>query len=153
MDEKYANLLKWLLIKIKIHKKHLTNDLRNVFIPRNAIYTCNLGENIGYEKGGNKSRPVLVVSHADLNKKSGNVVIVPLSSKIKWKDKQKKKLRFDSHYVLYKSKYNKLDEDSAVQCEDIRVVSKNRLGDFVCYINDTKDVNNINKRLKYTLQL
>ena len=34
-----------------------------------------------------------------------------------------------------KSKYNKLNYDSAVQCEDIRSVSKARMGKYICKID------------------
>ncbi len=152
MYNKASALINWLDRKLKLHNGHMINDKANWHVPRGAIYTCYLGENIGYEKGGLDSRPVLVVSTDQLNKKSGNVVIVPLSKHIKWEDKPRRKLKYDSHFVLYKSKYTKLNHDSAIQCEDIRVVSKSRLGDLVCFVDDI-EMKKINKRLKFTFQI
>ena len=51
-----------------------------------------------------------------------------------------------------KSKYNNLNYDSAVQCEDIRCVSKARMGKYICSI-DTTDLDEIKKRLKKALQI
>ncbi|MGI6227811.1 MAG: type II toxin-antitoxin system PemK/MazF family toxin [Peptococcales bacterium] len=150
---KYENLLRWSSHKIKLHEKFINNNLTKWKVPRKAIYGCYLGENIGFEKSGLDSRPVLVVSNELVNNGSGNVVVVPLSKNIKWKDNVKNsKLRYYSHYVLYKSKYNKLNEDSAIQCEDIRVISKSRLGNLICFVEDD-DMKEINKRIKYTLQV
>lgn len=150
---KYENLLKWTFTKIKIHEKHDRNNQAKILIPRMSIYTCQMGENIGHEKGANKPRPILVVSNDTINGESSNVIIIPLSTTIKWKDPVKKKLKFASHYVLKNSRYTKLTDDSAVQCEDIRCVSKARLGVFICMVDEPYDIKEINKRIKYTLQV
>lgn len=152
-EEKSSNLFMWMDKKLKLHELHIKNNQSGWKVQRGSIYTCYLGENIGFEKGvSTQSRPVLVVSSDDLNRKSGNVVIVPLSKNIKWKDVSKKTLQYQSHYVLYKSKYKKLEHNSAIQCEDVRVVSKSRLGSLICFI-DKPDMSKISKRLKYTFQI
>lgn len=143
--------IKWFWKKFKLEQAFNRNILRNWFVKRKSIYTCYLGENIGDEKGKLDSRPVLVVSADHINRSNSNVVVVPLSKNIKWKDPIKKVLRYDYHYVLYKRKYNKLTHDSAVQCEDIRVVSKKRLGDLIEEI-DNNDMKEIRKRLRRVLQ-
>lgn len=151
--DKFEKLIMWTGTKVKLHNRHTVNDQATVNIPIYSIYTCLLGENVGYEKGDNKARPVLVISNEEINKRSGNVIIVPLSKNIKWKDTEKTKLRYDSHYVLKKSKYTKLAFDSAIQCEDIRVVSKARLGSYVCNLSDPYDIKQIKKRIKYTFEI
>ena len=45
-----------------------------------------------------------------------------------------------------------MNYDSAVQCEDIRCVSKARMGKYICSIDNT-DLNEIKKRLKKALQI
>lgn len=151
---KYENLFRWGSTKLWLHEKFSKNNQSKWFVPRGAIYSCHLGENVGYEKSGLTGRPVLVVTNDSLNKTSGNVVVIPLSKNIKWDQRAlpKKKLKQNSHYVLYNSKYKKLNYDSSVQCEDIRSVSKSRLGTFICFV-EPDDMTAIRKKLKYTLQI
>ena len=59
-----------------------------------------------------------------------------MTKEIKYKDNNTKtELKYEWHYVLKKSKYNKLNYDSTVQCEDIRSVSKARMGKYICKID------------------
>ena len=111
-----------------------------------------MGINIGHEKSRLEARPCLIVSTDEINRKSSNVIIVPLSKDIKYKRGSNSELAYDWHYVLHKSKYPQLNYDSAVQCEDIRCVSKSRMGRFITKI-DANDLNEIKKRLKSTLQI
>lgn len=114
------------------------------FFPRSAIVSVFFGENVGYEKSG--MRPALVVSLDVNNKTNGNVVVVPLT-----KIQNKQRGLLNTQYLLLSSKY-KLKFDSVVQCEDIRVVSKARLGDVIDFV-DPADMKQIDKRLKYLLSL
>jgi mRNA interferase MazF len=128
-----------------------TPNLKRWFTPRGGIYTCHLGENVGGEKNG-IGRPVLVVSSDRTNRSNDSILVVSLTTKIKWQDEVNKKLKYDTHYVLWKKDFPKLDENSAVLCEEIRLVSKARLGDFICQI-DKPFMNQIKKRLKNALQI
>lgn len=47
---------------------------------------------------------------------------------------------------------NRINYNSAVKCEDIRSVSKARMGKYICKI-DVSDMNEIRKRIKKTLQI
>ena len=149
---KFENLLRWTAHKLKLQDKFVNNNQINVKYPRGAIYACYLGENIGHEKSRLEARPCLIVSTNGINFKSTNVIVVPLSKDIKYKDSSNTQLKYEWHYVLKKSKYNNLNYDSAVQCEDIRCVSKARMGKYICSI-DTTDLNEIKKRLKKALQI
>lgn len=111
-----------------------------------------MGVNIGHEKSRLEARPCLIVSTDEINKKSSNVIVVPLSKEIKYKKGSGTELAYPWHYVLLKTKYHKLTYDSTVQCEDIRCVSKSRMGKFIMKI-DSEDMNEVKKRLKRTLQL
>jgi mRNA interferase MazF len=152
MTNKFENLYKWSAHKLRLQEKFFKNDQKKAKYPRGAIYACYLGENIGHEKSRLEARPCLIVSSNGINYKSTNVIIVPLSKDIKYKDDSSTELKYDWHYVLYKTKYNKLSFDSAIQCEDIRCVSKSRFGKFITKISDD-DMSEIKKRLKSTLQI
>lgn len=90
---------------------------------RGGIFDCELGYgNIGGEK--NKTRPVLILSKNILNN-GHTVVVVPLSTKF---DRLPSGLpKYNNHYLLRKSKYRFLDQDSVVKFEDIRSVDVVRL--------------------------
>lgn len=145
--------IKWLNKKLKLNKHFELNKQRlsNWKVHRGQIYTCFLGENIGYEKSRLEARPCLIVSTKQINHESGNIIVVPLSKNIKYLDNTEM-LKYPYHYVLKKSKYPKLDYDSAIQCEDIRCISKARIATFVCN-TDPKDMSQIKKRLKIALQI
>ena len=149
---KYEELYRWACHKLRLQEKFERRSQANVFYPRGSIYACYMGINIGHEKSRLEARPCLIVSSDRINKKSSNVIIVPLSKEIKYKDGTKTELYYDWHYVLKKSKYNSLTFDSAVQCEDIRCVSKSRMGKFITKI-DPNDMKEIRKRLKKALQI
>ena len=152
MYDRTKKFISWLNTKVFLNEKYNANTMafRNLFTPRGHIYTCHLGENIGDEKCG-KGRPVLIVSNDSANRKNSNVIVVTLSKNIKYVPNSKV-LKFKSHYVLSNSKYTKLAFDSCVQTEDIKVISKSRLGKHICSIDKT-DMNAIKKRLKYSLDI
>ena len=152
INNKYENLLRWTATKIKLQDKFNKNSQSTVKYPRGAIYACHLGENIGHEKSRLEARPCLIISTNRINYKSTNVIVIPLTKEIKYKNNSTSILKYEWHYVLRKSKYNKLNYDSALQCEDIRCVSKARMGTFICNIDNT-DLNEIRKRLKKALQI
>lgn len=149
---KYENLFRWSAHKLRLQDKFTKKNQLKTKYPRGFIYACYLGENIGHEKSRLEARPCLIVSTNGINFKSTNVIVVPLSKDIKYKNESSTELRFEWHYVLKKEKYQNLNYDSAVQCEDIRCVSKSRMGKFITKI-DNDDMSEIRKRLKKALQL
>ncbi len=150
MPNIFEDMARWFAYSIKLQDRFAAKPIPGTKIYRGDIYACFLGQNIGYEKSKLLPRPCVVVSIDQINAHSGNVVVIPLSKQIKWEDAAKKILRYDWHYVLYKSKY-KLNFDSAVQCEDIRCISKTRLGQYIDHVDQT-DMKNITKRIKRALQ-
>lgn len=149
---KYEAMYRWICYKLKLQEKFERNNQIHASYPRGAIYACYMGMNIGHEKSRLEARPCLIVSTDEINRKSSNVIVVPLSKEIKYKHGSNTELAYDWHYVLRKAKYNRLNYDSAVQCEDIRCVSKSRMGRFITKVSPD-DMNEIKKRLKSTLQL
>ena len=138
----------WLNTSIQINEEY--NPATDKYIPRGRIVNVNYGENIGFEK--NEIRPSVVVSVNSSNQSSGNIVVVPLTKK---QNKQKGDRPFrllKSQYLLLNEKYAGLTYDSVVQCEDLRVVSKARLGDLLDTVSE-EDLKEIDKRLKYMLDL
>ncbi|MDO3409895.1 type II toxin-antitoxin system PemK/MazF family toxin [Saccharibacillus sp. CPCC 101409] len=145
---RYSEVIDWFALQKKINEKYTGG--RGHFFPRKAIVTAFLGENVGFEK--NKVRPAIVVSVDSNNQTSGNVAIVPLTKEENKIDrttgKPVSKRLLASQYKLFKSKYGKLNHNSIVQCEDVRIVSKARIGDVIDFIDDA-DMKQISKRLKY----
>lgn len=153
IDNKYENMFRWMSNKLRIQDRFIRNNQSNIKYPRGAIYACYFGENIGHEKSRLEARPCVVVSNNRINYNSTNIVVIPLTKEIKYKDdKTKTELKYEWHYVPKKTTYDKLNYDSAVQCEDIRSVSKARMGKYICKI-DVCDMNEIRKRIKKTLQI
>ena len=149
---KFEALYRWSSHKMRLQDKFEHNSQIHVKYPRGSIYACYMGVNIGHEKSRLEARPCLIISTDEINKKSSNVIVVPLSKEIKFKKDSTTELAYPWHFVLYKSKYNKLSYDSVVQCEDIRCVSKSRMGQFITKI-EPEDINEIKKRLKRALQI
>lgn len=149
---KFENILRWTSHKIKIQDSFNRKNQCRVKYPRGAIYAYYLGENIGHEKSRLEARPCVIVSNNRINYKSSNIIIVPLSKEIKYKDNSTSELKYEWHYVLKQSKYPTLNYDSAIQCEDIRCISKARVGKYICQVN-TDDLNEIRKRIKKALQI
>lgn len=143
---RYDKAIKWFGLQTKMNEHYQGGN--GHFFPRSAIVTVFFGENVGYEKSG--TRPAVIVSSDISNQTSGNIVVVPLTKEQNKIHGQTVKL-LNSQYRLYKTKY-KLNYNSIVQCEDIRVVSKERIGNVIDFV-DSIDMKNINKRLKYILNI
>lgn len=144
---RHSEAIKWFALSMKMNESY--EGGAGHFFPRGALVTVFLGENVGYEKAG--QRPALIVSNDSNNKTSGNVLVVPLTKEENKMNKQTgmseppRLLR--SQYRLSKDKY-KLKHHSILQCEDMRVISKERIGTIFDFV-DATDMQNIGKRLKY----
>lgn len=91
-------------------------------IYRNQIYYANLSPSQGSEQGG--LRPVLIIQNNVGNKHSPTTIVAPLTTKLG-------KSRLPTHVEL-----NGLDNlrPSVVLCEQIRVIAKERITDYVCEV-------------------
>lgn len=158
--KKGERLDRWATDKYRIcmHRIDHHETYNNMQIVQGAIYTCEFGENIGYEQGRpitENRRPALVISNNAHNRRSGTVVVVPLSTKIKRftiNDRGVKVPTIGSQYFLYKSRYPFLRDDSVVKVEKIREVDKVRLDALMGIIRKT-DLNNILERLKWLTKI
>lgn len=156
--DKKAKLDEWHPKKIALANEWIENEQKQMKRPiiRGAIFTCELGENIGTEQNG--ERPVLVISNDWINRTSGSVKIAPLSTKLKTKTitdrKGKTKIvpRLKTHYFLQKEVYPFLAQTSAVKLEELTTVNKVRLKQHIGNINDD-DLNKIMNRVKWVFDL
>lgn len=145
---RHKEAMKWLVEATEINETY--NPRNHNFIPRGRVVNVNYGENIGYEKS--LTRPSIIVSVDSSNQSSGNVLVVPLTKKMN-KTKNSRPFRLlKSQYLLLKTNYTGLAFDSIVQCEDIRSVSKARLGDLLDTVSED-DMKEIDKRLNFILGL
>ncbi|MET3507704.1 type II toxin-antitoxin system PemK/MazF family toxin [Halalkalibacter oceani] len=155
--KKEERIRNWTERKIKLAHKWIENEDVQKARPmiQGAIHLCMLGENVGNEQGG--ERPVLVISNNRVNSSSGNVKVIPLTTKLKTKTVKRKGAerivpKVATHYFLKKAKYNFLDKDSAAKVEETTTVSKVRLTAYLGNI-DESDLPAIKSRLKWLFDL
>lgn len=145
---RHLEAMKWLVEATDLNESYSLGNY--TFIPRGRIVNVNYGENVGFEK--NLTRPSIIVSVDSSNQSSGNVLVIPMTKKTN-KAKGGRPFRLlRSQYLLLKSNYTGLAFDSVVQCEDIRSVSKARLGDLLDTVTE-EDMKEIDKRLSYIIGL
>lgn len=110
-------------------------------IKRGEIYWATLGDTAGSEQGG--TRPVLIIQNDMGNRYSPVTIVAPLTTKIRTK-----------HHIPT-NVYLRPDEvgrESAVHCEQIRAISKDRLGDYIATLSDER-MKDIDNALKISLDL
>lgn len=107
-------------------------------INQRDVILCDFGEGVGSEQ--ESVRPALIVSNNLNNAYSDTIIVCPITS-------QKKK-ELPTHYILTKQDYPFFKRDiSTVLCEQIRCVSRERLGMILGSINDN-DWNGILEKVK-----
>lgn len=105
-------------------------------IEKGDIYYASLDPIIGSEQSGN--RPVVVVQNNIGNKYSPTVLIAPITSKVNSKP------NLPTHIFIKKN--GKIIHDSIILIEQIRVIDKQRLQEFLCKI-DPEKIDEINKAI------
>ena len=99
------------------------------------IYYANLSKNtVESEQGG--IRPVIIVQNDIGNKHSPTVIVLPMTSEIK-------KSNMPTHCIIHKSERNGLKVDSMVLAEQIRVIDKSRLQDYIGFLDNTSEQNEV----------
>lgn len=97
-------------------------------INQKDILLCDFGEGVGSEQ--EKTRPALIVSNNLNNAYSDTIIVCPITS-------QNKKKEFPTHFTLDNIKYPFFTKDNnTVLCEQIRCVSRQRLGQYLGSIDD-----------------
>ena len=99
------------------------------------IYYADLSKNtVNSEQGG--IRPVIIIQNDIGNKYSPTLIVLPITSEIK-------KENMPTHCILHKTEYNGLKVDSMVLAEQIRVIDKSRILDYIGYLDNTNEQNNV----------
>ena len=143
----------WHVEKKRLSSLYLSDHKKydKIRIERNCIYMAELGQNLGREL--TKVRPVLVISTDDFNSKSQpTALVIPITEDMVRDFRNPDKPRYQSHYFLLHSKYSFLEQDSSLQLEQIRCLSKIRFKRFMGRITE-EDSDNINNKLKYFISL
>ena len=99
------------------------------------IYYADLSKNtVNSEQGG--IRPVIVIQNDIGNRYSPTLIVLPITSEIK-------KENMPTHCILHRSIKNGLKVDSIVLAEQIRVIDKSRILDYIGYLDNTNEQNNV----------
>ena len=99
------------------------------------IYYANLSKNtVESEQGG--IRPVIIVQNDIGNRHSPTVIVLPMTSEIK-------KSNMPTHCIIHKTERNGLKVDSKVLAEQIRVIDKSRLQDYIGFLDKTNEQNEV----------
>jgi len=111
-------------------------------IRRGQIYLANLEPNIGSEQGG--VRPVLIIQNNKGNKHSGTTIAAPITTK-------RIPNRLPVHVYTFAGNSG-LPQNSSVMLEQIRVLDKSRLTDYVGRLNDFT-MDEVDRALKISVGL
>ena len=109
-------------------------------IKRGDVYYADLSPVIGSEQGG--VRPVVVVQNDKGNRYSKTIIIAPISKKMS-------KPPIPTHVIFSD---DSLSYVSMILCEQLRTIDKQRLGQWICTIDD-KTIEKINKAIRVSLAL
>lgn len=114
---------------------------------RGEIWTCEMGNNIGSEE--NKIRPVIIIQNNTGNDKSPTTIIIPISNKPK---------KIAVHIELKRCDYILVENESeeisgTILCEQIKVISKARLGRHIATLKPNFIFDLLNRKLKKSIEL
>jgi len=128
---RYKESITWFAKKTNINENHDVSSFHNLV--RGHVAFAEFGENIGDEK--NLLRPVLIISNDRQNSKSNCIIAAPMTNADNKKDVNGKIKLLATHALLEKSVFNFLKSSSIVQFENMRSISKARVGKPIGYID------------------
>ncbi|SHK17363.1 mRNA-degrading endonuclease, toxin component of the MazEF toxin-antitoxin module [Hathewaya proteolytica DSM 3090] len=136
--------IEWVKKKMEMSSK--SADDKNINPRRGEIWTCELGQNVGSEE--NKIRPVIIIQNNTGNLKGPTTIVVPISNR-------QKKIKV--HIQLRETDYNLVVGEAqkitgTVLCEQIKVVSKVRLGRKIATLKDDF-IKILDSKLRNSLEL
>lgn len=101
---------------------------------RGCVVNVNFGKGVGSEKNG--FRPAVILSSDEIiNNSSPNIIVAPITG-VEHKMSNNKPKMMVSHVYLSSKYYKELKKDSIIQLEDIRSISKKRVGKHVTCLSD-----------------
>ncbi len=127
----------------------MNNNVKNrirIVPKRGEVWTCELGQNIGSEE--NKIRPVIIIQNNTGNQNAPTTIVVPISNRPK-KIAVHISIR-NGDFELVKGE--KMEITGTVLAEQIRIVSKARLGRHVATLSD-KFMQLLDSKIKISLDL
>jgi mRNA interferase MazF len=107
---------------------------------RGDVYYADLSGSLGSEQGG--VRPVVIVQNDKGNRHSHTVIAAPISTKLS-------KPPIPTHVLIPE---NTLERSSMILLEQLRTLDKQRLGQWVCTL-DQKTMQYVNEAIKISLNL
>ncbi|NFJ31047.1 type II toxin-antitoxin system PemK/MazF family toxin [Clostridium botulinum] len=127
----------------------MNNNVKNrirIVPKRGEVWTCELGQNIGSEE--NKIRPVIIIQNDTGNQNGPTTIVVPISNRPK---------KIAVHISIRNgdfelAKGEKMEITGTVLAEQIRIVSKARLGRHVATLSD-KFMQLLDSKIKISLDL
>lgn len=111
-------------------------------IKRGEIYLANLEPIIGSEQGG--IRPVLIIQNNIGNKHSGTTIVAPITTK--------RVLNYLPIHIYLSADQTGLLKTSCVLLEQLRVLDKSRLTEYIGRVNDFT-MQDIDRALKISVGL
>ncbi len=115
------------------------------FVKRGQVYWCHFGLNIGSEISKSTPRPAVIVSNYSTNKKSSNVIVVPVTH-------NQSRLPYLVPISPVTDANGKVILDGQVDTADVICVSKARLGDPITTLSAAQ-MKDIDKSLSISLEL
>lgn len=121
-------------------------EINNIEFKRNQVYIANLGDDVvGSEQGG--VRPVLILQNNIGNRRSPNLIVLPLTTKTS------KKL-LPTHVLVTKEKYKGLSKDCIVLADQLKTISKQRITKpYPITIIKQEDMKKVEESLKVSVAL
>jgi len=117
-QKKYTTEISYAELQLRREQDGATYPMK--YIRRGEIYNAALGNTVGSEQGG--LRPVLILQRSRLCRSSPTVIVVPITSHLKYPSMR-------AHHVL--DEICPLHERSMVLTEQIRAIDKRRLGAYI----------------------
>ena len=109
-------------------------------VKRGDVYYADLSPVVGSEQGG--VRPVLVIQNDKGNKYSNTIIVAPISKKMS-------KPPIPTHVIFAD---DALSYVSMILCEQLRTIDKQRLGQWICTLDDTT-MGKVDHAIKVSLHL
>ena len=135
--------LSWMNTKSRLNA--LAPNAANRRVSRGQVYWCHFGLNIGSEISKTTPRPAVIVSNFSTNKKSANVIVVPVTH-------NKNQLPYLVPLTHVTDASGTVILDGQVDTADVICVSKARLGDEITKLSPAQ-MKAIDKSLAISLEL
>ena len=138
---KVQAMLEWL--KTKLYLDSLAPNAQRRSVQRGQVYRCNLGMGIGSEM--QKERPCVIVQNDIANRKSPNVIIVPITHDLST-------LPCMAPIVPQVDSNGNTILDGQANASNIFCVSKARLGNLVCTLTPA-DMRKVDEAVAKSIEL